>query len=85
MIGCDVTVLASHSEGVPRAIQEAMALGVPTVMPAALGHDLYTAGLPVLYRSQQPSDLARAIETALIVDPSTAAVLRDLTNGPGML
>ncbi|MGH3788314.1 MAG: glycosyltransferase [Pseudonocardiaceae bacterium] len=69
MLDCDVTVLASRSEGVPRAIQEAMALGVPTVMPAGLAPDLEGAGLPILYRSQHPRALARAIETAMIADP----------------
>jgi hypothetical protein len=68
MLGCDVTVLASHSEGVPRAIQEAMILGVPTVMPAALARDVSHAGLPITYDQQEPHALAGAIRTALHVD-----------------
>jgi hypothetical protein len=46
-----------------------MALGVPTVMPAGLAPDLEGTGLPILYRSQRPCALARAIETAMIADP----------------
>jgi hypothetical protein len=68
MQGADVTVLTSHSEGVPRAIQEAMVLGVPTVMPALLAVDLRHAGLPVTYASQRPGALARAIGAALRID-----------------
>jgi hypothetical protein len=68
MLGSDVTVLASHSEGVPRAIQEAMVLGAPTVMPAALAGNLAHAGLPVMYQPNQPDALVRAIEAALLVD-----------------
>ena len=74
MLGCSVTVLASHSEGVPRAIQEAMVQGVPAVMPAAFAQDLSHAGLPVTYRLQQPNALAEAIRAALIVDSSQLAV-----------
>lgn len=68
MLGSDVTVLSSHSEGVPRAIQEAILLAVPTVMPEALSTDLAHAGLPVTYRDNGPDALARAIELALSVD-----------------
>ena len=68
MLGSDVAVLASHSEGVPRAVQEAMALGVPTVMPAAFAADVSHEGLPVTYCRQAPRNLAAAIETALHVD-----------------
>ncbi|MBB5967067.1 glycosyltransferase [Planomonospora venezuelensis] len=67
MLGSDVTVLASHSEGVPRAIQEAMALGVPTVMPGSLARDLLHAGLPVTYEPDGPEALARAVEAARLV------------------
>ncbi|MFD7479031.1 glycosyltransferase [Streptomyces sp. NPDC059837] len=63
MLGSAVTVLASHHEGVPRAVQEAMTLGVPTVMPKALATDLAHAGLPVTY-SGGAEELARAIEYA---------------------
>jgi hypothetical protein len=67
--GSHVAVLASHSEGVPRAIQEAMVLGVPTVLPAALARDLSHAGLPVGYHRQEPQALAEAVTAALRVDP----------------
>ncbi|GLZ07204.1 hypothetical protein Acsp03_46700 [Actinomadura sp. NBRC 104412] len=73
MLGSDVTVLASHSEGIPRAIQESMALGVPTVMPAELCADLTHAGLPVAYRPNTPHALARAVEDALTVDADRLA------------
>jgi glycosyltransferase involved in cell wall biosynthesis len=68
MLSSDVAVLASHSEGVPRAVQESMALGVPTVMPAAFAADVSHDGLPVTYCRQAPGDLAAAIEAALRVD-----------------
>lgn len=67
MLGCNVIVLASHSEGVPRAIQEAMVLGVPTVMPAQLAPELNHAGLPVRYWPNSPDALAAAIEAAIAV------------------
>lgn len=73
MRGSHVTVLASHHEGVPRAIQEAMALGVPTVLPAALARDLSYGGLPVTYRPDGPEALARAVEEALAVDKGRLA------------
>jgi glycosyltransferase involved in cell wall biosynthesis len=68
MRGSDVTVLASHREGVPRAIQEAMAHGVPTVMPALLAGDLTHAGLPVTYHEASAEGLAAAVEEAVAVD-----------------
>lgn len=67
MLGSDVVVLASHSEGVPRAIQEAMVLGIPTVMPALLAHDLIHGELPVTYTPNRPGALAEAIEAAIKV------------------
>jgi glycosyltransferase involved in cell wall biosynthesis len=73
MLGSDVVVLSSHSEGVPRAIQEAMALGVPTVMPAALAYDLVHGELPVTYASNRPGALARAVELAIKVAPDRRA------------
>jgi glycosyltransferase involved in cell wall biosynthesis len=75
MLGSDVVVLSSHSEGVPRAIQEAMALGVPTVMPAFLAYDLVHGELPVTYASNRASDLARAVETAIKVAPDRRAAV----------
>jgi glycosyltransferase involved in cell wall biosynthesis len=68
MRAADVVVLASHTEGVPRAMQEAMTVGVPTVMPAHLIGGLAHAGLPVAYSPQAPDALADAIETAVAVD-----------------
>lgn len=64
MLGADVVVLASRSEGVPRAIQEAMVLGVPTVMPRDLVGELRHGGLPVTYEQGEPAGLAAAIEAA---------------------
>jgi len=74
MRGCDVVVLASLSEGVPRAIQEAIGLGVPTVMPASLASDLAYADLPIVYRDQEPGALARAIRAARSVDATKLAL-----------
>ncbi|GAA0360166.1 hypothetical protein GCM10009530_06830 [Microbispora corallina] len=73
MLGSDVSVLTSHAEGLPRATQEAMALGVPTVMPAALVRDLTHAGLPVTYEGTAPEAVAAAVETALRVAPERRA------------
>lgn len=73
MRGSQVTVLASHHEGVPRAIQEAMALGVPTVLPAHLARDLSYGGLPVTYQPDDPEALAWAVEEALVVDEDRLA------------
>jgi glycosyltransferase involved in cell wall biosynthesis len=69
MLGSSVSVLASHHEGMPRAVQEAMALGVPTVLPAALAGDLAHAGLPVTY-SGDGQALADAVESALGIGPA---------------
>jgi glycosyltransferase involved in cell wall biosynthesis len=67
MRAADAVVLASHSEGLPRAIQEGMLLRVPTVLPAALAVDLAHAGLPVVYDRQEPGELAAAVRAALAV------------------
>jgi len=73
MLGADVVVLASRSEGVPRAIQEAMVLGVPTVMPRALVGGLRHAGLPVTYERAEPAELAAAVQTACRTGASQCA------------
>lgn len=77
MRAADAVVLASYSEGLPRVIQEAMLLRVPTVMPAALAVDLAHAGLPVGYDRQRPRDLAAAVRTALGAGPDQLAAAAD--------
>jgi len=70
MAGCDVFVLASHHEGLPLVIMEALALGIPVV--ATL-----TGGIPQLVRDgvdgllvpvARPERLADALDE-LIIDP----------------
>ena len=77
MRAADVVVLASHSEGLPRVIQEAMLLRVPTVLPAPLAVDLAHAGLPVGYDRQEPGELAAAVRTALTIGPDRLAAAAD--------
>jgi glycosyltransferase involved in cell wall biosynthesis len=74
MSGCDIFVLASHWEGLPLVIMEALALGVPVVatrvggIPALIRHD----GEGVLVPPSRPDLLARAIEE-LATDPERRA------------
>jgi glycosyltransferase involved in cell wall biosynthesis len=65
ILGSDVTILASHSEGVPRVIQEAMVLAVPTVMPVSLGTELSYGGIPIRYGPNEPGALTEAIAAAM--------------------
>jgi L-malate glycosyltransferase len=70
MSACDIFVLASHWEGLPLVIMEALALGVPVVatkvggIPALVRH----ADEGILVPRSRPELLARAIEE-LAVDP----------------
>ena len=77
MRAADAVVLASYSEGLPRVIQEAMLLRVPTVLPAEMAVDLAHAGLPVVYDSHEPRDLAAAVRVALGVAPERLSVAAD--------
>jgi glycosyltransferase involved in cell wall biosynthesis len=77
MRAADAVVLASYSEGLPRVIQEAMLLRVPTVLPTALAVDLAHAGLPVGYDRQEPRDLAAAVRVALNIGPDRLAAAAD--------
>jgi glycosyltransferase involved in cell wall biosynthesis len=76
MAGFDVFVLASHHEGLPVAVMEAAALGLPVVatavggLPEAVLHD--ETGL--LVAPHRPVALAAAIE-ALASDPGRRAAL----------
>ena len=75
--GSHVTILASHSEGVPRVIQEAMVLRVPTVIPAPLGAELHHSGLPVRFAPNDPGALSEAIAAALRVGSDRLSAASD--------
>jgi glycosyltransferase involved in cell wall biosynthesis len=77
MSGCDVFVLASSNEGLPVAVMEALALGLPVVatrvggLPEAVGPE---AG--VLVPARDPIALADTI-AALAADPERRATLSE--------
>ena len=75
MSGCDAFVLASNNEGLPVAVMEALALGLPVVATAVGGlTEAVDATNGVLVPARDPQALAGAIE-ALVTDPARRAVL----------
>lgn len=76
MAGCDIFVLASQWEGLPVALMEAMALGLPIVATAVGGvGELMRDGVDVLFVPPgDPRSLADAI-AALARDPGLRARL----------
>jgi glycosyltransferase involved in cell wall biosynthesis len=71
MAGCDIFVLASYYEGLPVALMEAFALGLPVVATAVGGvPEMVTAGVEGILVPARDSDaLADALET-LVCDPN---------------
>jgi glycosyltransferase involved in cell wall biosynthesis len=65
MAGCDIFVLASYYEGLPVALMEAFALGLPVVATAVGGvPEMIRAGVEgVLVRPRDPDALADALAT----------------------
>lgn len=76
LAGADLFVLGSHHEGLPLAVMEALAMGVPVVATAVGGlPELVDDGVNgFLVAPGDPDALARAIAAALEAD--TRAVLR---------
>lgn len=76
MAGCDVFCLASHHEGLPVAVMEAMALGLPVVATDVGGmRELVTDGVHGrLVPSRRPELLARSLIEVLGDDAKRAAM-----------
>ena len=75
MSGCDAFVLASNNEGLPVAVMEALALGLPVVGTAVGGMtEAVDATNGVLVPARDPQALAGAIE-ALVADPARRGAL----------
>ena len=75
MSGCDVFVLASSNEGLPVALMEALAIGLPIVATDVGGvPEAVNTGNGVLVPARDPAALADAI-AALSEDPARHAAL----------
>jgi glycosyltransferase involved in cell wall biosynthesis len=74
LAACDLFVLASKNEGLPIALVEALALGLPVVATAVGGTpEVVTDGLEgLLVPPSNPDQLASAIER-LLADPELRA------------
>ncbi len=74
----DLFCLASHREGMPNVLLEAMASGVPCIAPASAGGDrLLAGGAGLIPPSNSPGDLADAIGH-LLADPDERCRMRRL-------
>jgi glycosyltransferase involved in cell wall biosynthesis len=76
--GADLFVLASHHEGLPVTVMEALTLGVPVVAPAVGGlrEVVVTGQNGILVRPESPQALADAIVRA-----ADATLRRSLARG----
>ncbi|MEO6468369.1 MAG: glycosyltransferase [Acidimicrobiia bacterium] len=75
MSACDGFVLASNNEGLPVALMEALALGLPVVATAVGGvPEAIDASNGILVPARDPAALADAIHT-LVADPDRRARL----------
>jgi L-malate glycosyltransferase len=74
LAGCDIFAMASHYEGLPVAIMEALAIGLPVVVTAVGGvPDAVTDDVEgLLVPPEQPGTLADALER-LVLDPAIRA------------
>ncbi len=78
LCAADLFCLASHREGMPNVLLEAMASGVPCIAPASAGGDrLLAGGAGLIPPSNSPGDLADAIEH-LLADPDERCRMRRL-------
>jgi glycosyltransferase involved in cell wall biosynthesis len=67
--GCDAVLGLGVGEGFPLSLQEGMMAGLPAVAPAEPPYtDVLTDGAVLI--SREPKKAARAVETALVLDPA---------------
>ena len=75
---CDALIMYSINEGTPRAIMEAMAMGLPVITTnAGFCADIVTDGKEGIVLSSDPDSDLRGHLEALLADPARIAIMGD--------